>query len=492
MNRDMRQMDGRRWITAGCCALALLAGTAGAAITSAWTNNAGGYWTNSANWNNGVPTNAGDTAYFTNAITADRYVTVDVNVTVGTLKIGSAANAWHIGDTSTNIIIMDSGNASRAVLQGLGGVQNYGPAKMAMNVDLEINGNASGPYFRMTSLSLSGSHDVYFNANGLAGVPYLSSSSPYIGNSYICTGTIMPSGDFFGAITGGVRTITFTNNATCKLNGYMNPVATNRVYVIGTGGGQFNLNGYTLAMPGKGQLTGSNTLTVNSTGGSGTFLIGGTNDGYTGQVVLNSGITMRLNTNGWINFVPVINVNHTGCVFSVTNKTAGYTLPAGQVLAGIGTNQGIFKVASSSATLHPGTYALPGPVTAPGVMMVDGGLTFTNGGVYAWDLKLLKDDATTNASTGTFSAITSVSGAVKLDGGVLAINFNGVSAPSITNTFWKSSHTWTVLTAATPPSGMLAVSNGVSSGWVFRTQVSGNNLQLVYTFIPQSTMLMVR
>lgn len=464
--------------------LCLLAGNAGA-ITSTWITDGNGNWTNAANWNNGVPTNAGDVAYVTNPITAARTITIDTNVTLGTLKIGTTNYAYLLS-SGAGTITMDSGNASRAVLQAVGNQQNYGPSKVAMACDLEIDNN-DGTYFNLTGTAFSGNHDVYINANNAVGTPYFGGSAPFVGNTFICYGVAM-GGDFFGATTGGMRTVTMYSNANFRLNSGTGTIATNRVFVMGNGGGQFNLNGYTLTLPGKGQLSGSNTLTIyNSTASSGTTVLGGTNDGFTGQVVVNTaGVTLKLNTNGCINYSPVINLAIAGSMFNVTNKSAGYSIPAGQVLAGIGTNLGVIKVTDPAAKIHPGTYSLPGPVVAPGVMTVDGGLSFANNGIYAWELKQLKDDAVTSPATTTFSQINLVSGAANLSGGTLAINFNGVTAPTNATGFWSSNHVWTVLVATGAPSGMLTVSNGNYTNWIFQTQVSSNTLQLVYMRTPKA------
>lgn len=472
---------------------ALLASQAGA-ITSAWITDGDGYWTNSINWNNGVPNAPGDAAYFTNMISAARYVTIDTNVTVGKLYIGSATNlVWHIGDSSTKTVVMDSGNASRAVLKFVGSQQDYGPKFMTMNVDLEINGNSSGSYFRMTGLVLSGSHDVYFNADGSKGTPYMSSSSPFLGNTYFCAGTAMITGDFFGATTGGVRTVTITNNATYKLNTSSPTIATNRIFVIGVGGAKIDLNNFTLTLPGNGQLSGYTILYMtkgNAAGG--TLVLGGTNDAFTGQVVVDTVTTLKLNTNGCINAASVINVANAASIFNVTNKPSGYTIPPGQVVAGIGTNQGVFKVASATAKLHPGTYSLPGPSTAPGIMTIDGSLLFENGGVYAWELKQLKDDAVTSPGTTTFSTINLLNGTAALTGGKLEVSYLGGISPASSGTgYWKTNHVWTILSAPVPPTGTLSVKDGLFPNAFFKTQVSGNTLQLVYRYGENSTLIRI-
>lgn len=470
--------------------VALLASQAGA-ISSSWITDGDGYWTNSINWNNGVPNNPGDAAYFTNTITVIRNITIDTDVTVGTLKIGTSGFAYKLNN-GTGKVIMDSGNVnSRAVLQHVGGQQNYGPSKVTMNCDLEINNNGSG-YFNLTGTLFTGTRDIYFNANGATGTPYMGGTqSTYFGNTYFCAGTAMLTSDFFGATTNGFRYVTITNNAVYRMNSSSVTVATNRIFVIGAGGARTDLNGLTLTIPGNGQLTGSNTFTVSRMNNRGTVALGGTNDTFTGQLVVDLGTTFRLNANGCVNYAPVINVN-AASMFVVTNKSSGYTIPSGQVVAGIGTNQGIFKVSSDTAKLHPGTYSLPGPSTAPGIMTIDGSLLFENGGVYAWELKQLKDDTATSPGTTTFSTINLLNGTATLTGGKLEINYLGGISPASSGTgYWKTNHVWTILSAPVPPSGTLSVKDGLFPNAFFKTQVSGNTLQLVYRYGENSTLIQI-
>jgi len=69
MSRYAWMTNVARGIAAGGCALALLAGSAGA-LSSAWITDGSGNWSTATNWNNGVPINAGDVAYITNPVTA--------------------------------------------------------------------------------------------------------------------------------------------------------------------------------------------------------------------------------------------------------------------------------------------------------------------------------------------------------------------------------------------------------------------------------------
>lgn len=128
---------------------------------------------------------------------------------------------------------------------------------------------------------------------------------------------------------------------------------------------------------------------------------------------------------------------------------------------------------------------MPGPSRTPGILTLTGGLCVTNGGVYAWDLAQLKDNAYSPGTT-TYSQLSVLDGSVTLSGGSLAISFlNGIDTPASTNAFWKTNHTWTVISAAAPPVGTLKVINGTYSNWAFSTRVTANTLELVYE--PYST-----
>ncbi len=448
------------------------------ALTSSWMMNGGGTWSNPANWNNGAPTNTGDVAVITNTITANGTITNDTPVILGTLRIGPTGFRYNF--QSGNSITMDSGGSARAVLQQTGSQQNFGPANVIMNSDLEINNNG-GTYFNLTATILSGNHDLFINANGASGTPYIGGANTFIGNLTICSGKLMNTGstDPFGSITNGTRVITITNNAAFRLNGSFT-MATNRLLVAGSGGAQLDMNAKALTINRNDQVTGSNTLSLlNSTGSGGTVVLGGTNDGLTGSVILGSGITLKLNAGGGFNHVPVLNMTHTGCVFDVASKTSGYTLPSNQVLAGIGVVSGLVTVANAS-TLHPGSYALPGPTTSSGILTLADGVSFSNGGIYAWDLAQLKDNAFAPGIT-AYSQLNVAGGGVSLDGGAMTINFlSGIDTPGSTNVFWNTNHTWTVISATTPPSGTLSIINGTYANWAFTTRVNGNTLELVY------------
>lgn len=169
-------------------------------------------------------------------------------------------------------------------------------------------------------------------------------------------------------------------------------------------------------------------------------------------------------------------------------------VPSGQTVAGVGCVRGQLNLLTAGARVHPGVYTLPGPITAPGILTVTNGLTLANGGTYLWDMKNLKDNATGVAGT-DFARLDVPLGSASLSGGVLTLGFVGTAAdngPNSTNQFWRTVHTWTILTAASSPTGKLSISNGNYDRGVFVTQVNGNTVELVYKRGLDLTLIVVR
>jgi len=422
-------------------------------------------------------------------------------VTVRSITIGGSTNAFSV-NLGSGSLTMDSGGAGDVMIQ-----QNTGSAKstiaanMTLNNDLDIINRAPGAAYFNVSSAFSGNHNVLINPGvPTGGTPNMGGNSPALtGNFTICYGQwLFNGGDgAFGCLSNGTRSIIISNNAYLRNNGSLSSFTTNRQIVVGIGGGGWSVHGKNMTLSYPAQLAGTNTFTLLTDANGYTvnvFTVSSTNDGFAGTMLLADNVTLKLGANGSINNSPLINLSTVTSWFDVTNKLSGYAIPAGQVLAGIGVITGGVNVANATAKIHPGAYSLPGPTNTPGILNISGGLSFANNGVYAWDLNQLKDSAYAPGTT-TYAQINVTNGTVNLSGGTLAINFTGIvstNTPSSTNAFWKSGHTWTILTAPTPPIGVLAVSNGAYPNWVFKTQVSGNTLQLVYTQLSRGMAVMVR
>jgi len=457
------------------------------ALTSNWIlQDANGAWNNPDNWDNGVPKEPGDIAVITNtvALSAARTITVDTPVSLKALKF-AIPNAGGSGYTvqlgSGGSLTMDSGgDGNSTLIQLRGSARCKVTAATTLSNDVEIiNSAGAATYFDIAN-PISGTHNILINPDGATGQPYMTVANPaFLGNMTICAGKLLFSSDCFGNTSEGTRVITLVSNAYLRLNGAFTPAA-NRQIVSGVGGGTLDGNGRILVLNAPDQFSGAGPFTLHSqnAGTVGGLQLNAANNGFTGALAVNTLQTFRLGAGGSVSNAPLIQLLTATSIFDASMKASGYDMPAGQVLAGIGVVSGLVNVASA-ATLHPGSYALPGPVTAPGVMKLADGLSFS-GGTYAWDLAQLKDGAFAPGTT-TYAQVNVLDGGVSLDGGSLTIRFlNNIDTPDTANAFWKTEHVWPILTAASPPTGALAVVDGRYEGWGFKTRVSGNTLELVY------------
>jgi hypothetical protein len=390
---------------------------------------------------------------------------------------------------------MNSGDGSHSVIQQMRGSSRCKiTASTILSNDLDvINSVSSSVYFELAN-NISGLFNIHVNPEGSQGTPYVTTASTFFGDTTIYGGKLMPTVDCFGSGTNGIRVVTVNNGAAVRFNSSFT-IDTNRVFVAGLGGAQFDLNGKTITLNVVRQISGTNMFSImNSAGTGGTLSLGGNNDTFTGSVSLNNGVSLRLNAGGMLDRSPVLNLLNAASVIDVQAKAGGYSVPSNQVVAGIGLISGVVSVANSGASIHPGSYSLPGPTSSPGILtVVCGGLTLSNGGTYAWELKQLKDNAYAPGTT-TYSQLNVTAGSVNLGGGTLEINFNGIATPASNDAFWKTGHVWTILTAASPPVGALTVVDGTYTDWAFTTRVTGNTLELVYgpyTPPPEGTLMTV-
>lgn len=129
----------------GCGATALFAGN------GAWNVNGDGVWSNTANWVGGVVADgSGSTAYFTNAVTWRRTVTVDAPVTLEALRFSSPTNNnWRlIGDGPLYLDglakprIGSTVNQRVEIFTPLAGTNGFIQESLAG--DIELSGNNSG------------------------------------------------------------------------------------------------------------------------------------------------------------------------------------------------------------------------------------------------------------------------------------------------------------------------------------------------------------
>lgn len=502
--KDDSRLDGRRIARLRTLAAAIgvfgaLALNAGATVTNTWAVDADGIWSNAANWASAtVPATTGDVAKLTYALTANRVVTLDTPITLGELRVGVKTYTYKLQSSGAGALTLKGLGDAPALLEQVAGsaLCNW---QLACGYNLESDVDIRlyvGGYTRFGSFL--GSHDVHLNRGGGSGTLYtVDTSSSFTGNWHIHAGTLMTTSEPFGSTSGGTRTITIYNNAVLRNNGN-GTLKANRRIVIDASGGTIMPNSRTMLLDSADQFAGDGNLTLSDTGNyGGSFGLNAANDNFTGCVIAGTGTVIAnfvLGANGSINNSPLILLANNVASLVVDAKNAGYDVPSGQTIAGVGSVRGKLNVSTAGAQVHPGSYALPGPVTAPGVLTITNGLSMANGGAYLWDLKTLTDDDTGVAGT-DFSRLDVSAGAVALTGGVLTLNFTGTAAtsgPDSGDAFWKTEHIWTILTAAAPPSGKLVVSNGTFLRGVFFTQVNGSALELVYKRGLDTTLIVVR
>ena len=235
----------------------------------------------------------------------------------------------------------------------------------------------------------------------------------------------------------------------------------------------------------------SKTLSVTKSG-SGSWILSGTNT-YTGVTTISAG-TLVLSTAGTNNIAGSTTINvQSGANLDVTAVAGGFTLVSGQTLVGTGTLVGGLTVANNS-TISPGN--------SPGALHT-GNETWLDGGNYNWQIY----DATGLAGTG-YDAI-AIAGALDLTNLTGGTDFNinlwslsGIAPDANGNAINFNnalSQSWTLVSTTGGITGFLAseftinvgAANGTNGftntlgGGAFSVGVSGNDLLLSYTAVPE-------
>jgi fibronectin-binding autotransporter adhesin len=155
-----------------------VAGTAHAQ-TFTWNKDASDSWTTAANWTpNGIPDGQGFNVVFGNSITANRTVSLDSNVTVGSISFENTAFSYTVGGTGS--LTLDNGaNPAQISLTStvLAGQTITRQLIAASDINI-VNNSLSGP------LTLSGGVNLGGRTLTLSGVGNVNfSNNPIIGSA---------------------------------------------------------------------------------------------------------------------------------------------------------------------------------------------------------------------------------------------------------------------------------------------------------------------
>jgi fibronectin-binding autotransporter adhesin len=384
--------------------------------TAVWTQSAGGSWTNNANWlNNLKGTGADNTADFsTLSLTASTIVTLDGTNTIGNLRFDDQSgnsNAWTLNTGSKGPLTLAVSSGSPvisnnvtttigAVIAGTNGLTATGFGTLILlntntySGGTEISAGTVQLDTGVTNIATAGTGPVQIDANGILSLNYGADAT--IAYNLTGTGTIVEN----GLTTGGAVVLTGTNSFSGQVKINVNKVAFSSStsgngapkIAIGLGGTMSLGSGYaggTLTiseLSGSGEVdpkygttpSGNRTLNINQSStttysgimvdgtssrylaitksGTGTLIISGSGNAYSGPTTVSNG---TLEVDGTIGYGPTL--------------TYGSVAVNGGTLDGSGTIYG-------PVTLNSGTLA---PATASGIgtLNINNTLTITGGTV---------------------------------------------------------------------------------------------------------------
>ncbi len=417
-----------------------LISTAKADVTAGWNQDADDNWSTGTNWQGGnAPTGTTGVAYFTNAITASRMVSVDFSPwTVGGLTFGNtgaygftvSGGTVNLGGTTPTITVNpNSTGIVSSVLSGTAGLTKVGAGTLTLD---GANTFSGGTTISAGTLNITSSGAL----NGTTSV------NPVSGGTLTISGTVNITNGVFAAGCGTTGTGTMNIESGAVVN-VANGAQASRAYLGGkldntgsAGLGVLNLNGGTLTISagGSGAAGDATCFWLNpyANGGATTLNLNGgvlttarqIGDGGSGTSILNfNGGTLQLAASISLIVNPTIganNVRNGGAIID----TQGYTVTQAHAMihSPIGGDNaidgGLTKLGSGVLTLTaantytgpttvsngllvvPTTSALPGYATAGKVTVGNGaGLSI---GVGSWSsaaiTALINAGAYTNGS----------------------------------------------------------------------------------------------
>jgi autotransporter-associated beta strand protein len=355
--------SGPRARTAALTAVLLLAlAPAARAQSYTWNRDANDSWNVAGNWNPAVvPSGQGVAVVFGGVITADRTVTLDSPVSVGSLTFQSTARSYTLGGSST--LALDNG-ASAAVISMAASAtvnQNIATSLSALSDVTVTNSNSSATLALSGTLTLGG-HNLTLNGSGAVGLGTLTGSGNLtVAGSGVTTLTSSAS-DFTGTVmlnSSGVLAI----SADTQLGAAANALA---------------FNGGTLRVTGAAPVSTSRSITLPN---SGTIDVQNTEavSGFTIQSAIASGLGFTKTGSGILTLsgantfgggvaVQAGTLRVTGAGVLSPNASLGIT--AGATVQLNGFNQSItFLSSTNSTSINPSNLDLG---STPGMVLTIG------------------------------------------------------------------------------------------------------------------------
>jgi fibronectin-binding autotransporter adhesin len=276
------------------CALLALTSAPLHAASDTWNLDANGTWDTAvtSSWLGGtVPQAAGETANFTNVISASRTITMNSAITVGSIVFNSHnlfdGSYTIAAGTGTLTLDATSGNASILVGNSIGNAAQTISTGVALNDSLDVTVNALGTLGNGLNISGvistgSGSTAILKNGNGSLNLSNVSNT--FTGDLYVNAGFLQIGAD---GNLGNVNNDIYLNGGTLNVNNFAWAPASTRAIDFGTNGGSLNVTGNTMTLASAGQLTGSGRMVK---AGVGNLTVGAANTGLTGPVYLYGGL----------------------------------------------------------------------------------------------------------------------------------------------------------------------------------------------------------
>lgn len=412
---------------------------AGRAVNGTWDSSKSGYWTNSANWLDGIIAE-GAAAILTGAnITqggVTRTITLNEPHTIGSLAMWANGKTYQFSGTGT-ITLQTIGTALIRCVSGGN-----------LHLDVPLAGNLPGG---IRTPDQTGT--VWFNrANTFSG-----DVSIYRGRVKIGNASALPH----GGRTGKIELVTGGNPSDTPILDLMD-------FDITINGLSSNTNYTTGTLP--------LVTTASSNGGTNTLTIGDNDANATFDGVI---------TNGAIRTIAVTKIgtgtqslrgnnSHTG----VTTVNAGTLAMDGTSVGPVTVNGGLLRgvgAISNTVTVHASGNISGGG--SPGILRLDG-LDLGDGGTNIWELA-----ANSDSNPGIdFDQIDLQGFMLDLTNATLSIHLIGSANSS--DPFWMSPHTWSVITSpgTTGDSNFktIQVLGGTPAG-TFSTVNNGTTVALTFT-----------